>query len=152
MITDKQIQALVELTQQKATRDKYRGRTMWVKRWMMLHLLTGAKLSVKDITQLRICDVHLNCSVNYLKSFRGAQIIIDESLASHIKEFIQIKQVRGEPVDSHDYLLTPSVDGRPYTRMSIYKLYHGTLKNAGIQRMKFNDFLMSITEVQRLSD
>ena len=119
MITNKQLQALVDLTQQKATRDKYRGRTMWVKRWMMLHLLTGAKLSVKDITQLRICDVHLNCSVNYLKSFRGAQIIIDESLASHIKEFIQIKQVRGEPADSRDYLLTPSVDGRPYTRMSI---------------------------------
>jgi site-specific recombinase XerD len=152
MITDKQIQALVELTEQKATRDKYRGRTLWVRRWLFLHLLIGAKLSVKEITELRICDVHLNCSVNYIKSYKGTQIMIDNELAEHISEYIRIKQVRGEAAGSHDYLLTPSEDGRPYTRMAIYNLYHSILKKAGIPKMTFNDFLMSITAVQRLSD
>jgi hypothetical protein len=144
MITAKQMKALVELTKQQATRDKYRGRTTWVKRWLFLHLLIGAKLSVKDITELRICDTHLNCSVNHIKSFKGTQIIIDHELASHIAEYIQIKQVRGEPAGSQDFLLTPSVDGRPYSRMAIYNLYRGALKAAGIPRIKFTDFLMSI--------
>ena len=144
MITDKQVQALVELTQEKAMKDKYRGRTTWVKRWMMLHLLIGAKLSVKEITQLRICDVNLSCKVSCIRSFKGTQIIIDEALAVHIKEFLQIKKARGEPVDNYDYFLTPSSDGRAYSRMSIFRLYHATLKAAGLPRIKPNDFLMSV--------
>ena len=144
MITEEKLQALIELAKTKEKRDKYRGRSTWVKRWMLLHLLIGTGLSVKEITQLRLRDVKLNCSVNYLITCKGSQVLIDEELARHIREFVEIKGVRGEPVHEDAYLMTPILDGRPYSCMGIYNLYRLTLKEAGLPQIKFKDFHMSI--------
>jgi integrase/recombinase XerD len=128
---------LLKSTEEKALIDLAKGRSTWVRRWMVVDLALFSGLRVSEITALRVGDLRLNSSEKliYVQKGKGSKsgyVTIDRALAKHLKEFIAWKKTTGELVDAEAPLLTGSSDGRPYTTRSLQMQFKEVLKNAGL--------------------
>jgi integrase len=128
---------LIKKTEEKAIVDLAKGRSTWVRRWMLVDLALFSGLRVFEISALTIGDLRLNGSEKLIsirkgKGGKAGYVTIDKALAKHLKEFIAWKKTTGERVDAEAPLLTGSSDGRPYTTRSLQLQFKEVLKNAGL--------------------
>ncbi len=154
---------LLKATEAKAIVDQAKGRSTWVKRWMLVDLALFSGLRVSEVAGLRISDVRLNGieKVLYIRCGKGGKsglVAIDSGLARHLKDFISWKRQAQEPADAESFLLTGSADGRVYTINALQKQFKEVLKNAGLPlsysihacRHTFATYLLAETKNLRL--
>jgi integrase/recombinase XerD len=128
---------LVKATEEKAIVDLQKGRSTWVRRWMMVDLSLFSGLTVSEIANLKIGDLQLNRSEKLLyvrngKGGKSGHVTIDSALAKHLREYLAWKKTTGESVDAEAPLLTGSKEGRPYTTMGLQKQFKEAIRNAGL--------------------
>ena len=128
---------LIRSTEEKAIVDLAKGRSTWVRRWMLVDLALFSGLRVFEIAALTIGDLRLNGSEKLLyvrkgKGNKSGYVTIDRALAKHLKEFIAWKKTTGELVDAEAPLLTGSSNGLPYSTRSLQMQFKEVLKNAGL--------------------
>jgi integrase len=154
---------LVKATEEKAIVDLQKGRSTWVRRWMLVDLALFSGLRVSEMANLKIGDLQLNRSEKLLyvrngKGGKSGHVTIDSALAKHLREYIAWKKITGESVDAEAPLLSGSKEGRPYTTMGLQKQFKEAIGNAGLPshysihccRHTFATYLLAGTKNLRL--
>jgi hypothetical protein len=114
---------------------------------MFLHLLCATRLSVRDIAGIKVGDLHINGKgANSLKTRKGIHIILEPELVEHIREFMTVKQVRGEPLDDGAYFLTPSLSGKAYSQMGLLKQFKTMVAEADLPDITVSEFLSFVSD------
>jgi integrase len=126
---------LLKTTEEQSIIDSAKGRSTWVRRWMLVDLAMFSGLRVSEIANLNIGDIRLQGSEKllYVKNGKGGRseyITIDNALVKHIKAFLEWKKLKGESVDAQAPLLTGSSNGQPYKTSALQKQFKETLKKA----------------------
>jgi site-specific recombinase XerD len=127
---------LLTSTREKAALDLAKGRSTWVRRWMLIHLALSSGLRVAEIAALTIGDLHLEGTEKriHVRNGKGGKagcVVIDADLVQHFKDFIAWKKLVGEPTHADTPLLTGS-QGKPYTTMALQKQFKAAAQNAGL--------------------
>jgi site-specific recombinase XerD len=131
---EEQVQ-LINFTKKMAENDLLEGRSLWVKRWMIVDLALHTGLTVAEIANLRVGDVRL-CDNSILvrkgKCSKSGNVSISNELAEHLDSFITWKNMVKESVDSEAYLLAHRTTGKIYKPNGLQALFKETLKHAGL--------------------
>jgi len=131
---------LMEVCEHRAVMDTYKGRKVWVTRYMVVHLALYSGLRVGEMSRLTIKDLHLfNVKEPYLfikdgKGSRDRDVYIDRNLVTHLKEYLDIKK-KGwlEPVEED----APLFIGQRGSNISVQALEHAfkkSLVEAGLRK------------------
>jgi site-specific recombinase XerD len=106
-----------------------------IREWMALDLLTQTGMRVSEIVDLRCGDI--NCrygeSEVYVRSGKGSKprtIQIQESLKTHIRQFIAWKREIGESVGENDFIFIGQRG--PWSRQAVQLLVKKYLKQLGL--------------------
>ncbi len=127
---------LIKATEEKAIIDLAKGRSTWVRRWMLVDLALFSGLRVFEIAALTIADLRLNGSEKLIyvqkgKGDKSGYVTIDRALAKHLKEFIAWKKTAGELTDAQAPLLTGS-GGKLYSTRALREHFKEAVRNAGL--------------------
>jgi site-specific recombinase XerD len=127
---------LLKATEEKAIVDLAKGRSTWIRRWMIVDLALFSGLRVFEIADLTIADLRLSGSEKLIyvqkgKGDKSGYVTIDRALAKHLREFITWKKSAGELTDAQAPLLTGS-GGRPYSTRALREHFKEAVRKAGL--------------------
>jgi site-specific recombinase XerD len=127
---------LIKATEEKAIVDLAKGRSTWIRRWMVVDLALFSGLRVFEIAALTIGDLSLSGSEKLLyvrkgKGDKSGYVTIDRALAKHLKEFIAWKKAAGESTTPEAPLLTGS-GGKHYSTRALREHFKEALRKAGL--------------------
>lgn len=126
-----ELRVLRNRTEEKAIVDKAKGRTTWVKIWMLIDLVTGTGMRVSELRKLKVNQINLGhepfVHVENGKGGRSRNILISNRLKKQIKDYI----FRFD-LNATDYLL--NVKGKPYTNMGLQQQFKNAIKNAELSK------------------
>jgi len=135
--TNEERQNLMRVTEARSIVDQAKGRTTWQVRWMLVHLAMHSGLRVSEIAALQIRDVHLKNGNNYIyvrcgKRGKDRDVAIDATLAKHLKEFINNKELWDQPSDSDAFLFTGQGGGQ-FTTTALTVSFSLAVREAGLR-------------------
>jgi site-specific recombinase XerD len=128
---------LIKVTKKMAEEDLLKGRSLWVKRWMMVDLALHTGLTVAEIANLRVGDVRFHEKSIFVRKGKcnnPGDVAIDNELAEHLASFIEWKKMIEESVDHEAHLLvhTHLKTVKEYTPKGVQALLRETVKHAGL--------------------
>ena len=124
-----EVQVLANTVEDKAILDTAKGRVVWSRIWMMIHLALESGLRVSELRNVKVKDIHLKgepfVHVSNGKRDKARDVLISGKLKRHLKKYIQAYGLKDD-----DYLL--NVNGRPYTNMGLQLQFKRAAKAAGL--------------------
>lgn len=129
-LSKNEVHALANCCEEKAALDAEKGRLVWPRVWLTVHLGLESGLRVSEMRQLKISDLRLKGSEPSIhvangKGNKSRNVLISECLKNHLKKYIQTYQLK-----DGDHLL--NVNGRPYTNMGLQKQFKKAIEAAGL--------------------
>lgn len=106
-----------------------------IREWLAIDLLTGTGMRVSEVVDLRCGDLHCGygeCEI-FVRNGKGGKsrtIQIQESLKTHIRQYIGWKIERQEPIGEDDYLFIGQRG--PWTRQAVQQMVKKYFKQMGI--------------------
>jgi site-specific recombinase XerD len=128
-MSENEVRKLRKATEDKAIADMVKGRTTWVRIWMLIDLATKSGLRVAEIANLTVNDLSLGkepCIHVVGKGNKKRIVYIDSKLKKHLKEYIKSHDMKNE-----DHLLKSS-HGKPFTTRALQKHFKSALKVSGL--------------------
>jgi site-specific recombinase XerD len=124
-----EVHALCNTVEDRALVDKARGRKVWPRIWMMVHLALETGLRVSELANLQVKDLRLkgepSVHVSHGKGGKARDVLISDNLRKHLKKHIQANRLRPE-----DYVL--NVNRRQYSTMGLQQQFKRAAKAAGL--------------------
>ncbi|MBI3090687.1 MAG: site-specific integrase [Candidatus Tectomicrobia bacterium] len=140
-LTLDEVRRLRQAVEAKAALDLAKGRTLWVKRWMLVDLALSSGLRVSEMVNLRCGDLRLGGKAHLVvrngKGGKPGAVYLDTAFVRHLREYLTRKERVGEPLGVDDYLLC-KLSGQPYTRDALHKTFKLCLEAAGIPRERYS--------------
>jgi site-specific recombinase XerD len=107
--TSKEIRLLRRAARDKCDIDAKKGNISGIKEWMAIDLLTSTGLRVSEAADVCCGDIHIGYGVSklYVRNGKGGMpgnVIINESLKRHFKQYLKWKEESGELVGEDDPL------------------------------------------------
>ncbi len=128
-------------TEAMALRDLARGRSRFIRSWMIIDVLTSCGVRASECRFIKLKDLNLNRKEPMLRvvgkghNGRGPKIRfvnIPTSLRKHLTEFVAWKKLAGDAMDESDYLFPSSKRGRPFSLNGIQKRFKSLAREAGL--------------------
>jgi len=126
---------LRKMTEALATLDLAKGRSTWVKAWMMIDLVTQTGMRVMELTRVKVSDLYFNRDPHIFvigKKKKGTEerktreVSVGTALIKHLKSYIQYSGLKED-----DYLLQSSRGGQ-FTTMGLQLIFKRACKEAGL--------------------
>ncbi|MBA7570970.1 Tyrosine recombinase XerC [subsurface metagenome] len=123
-LSSKEKNRLLRVCKREAKRDLSQDRTVWVTRYMLIHLALNSGLRVSEIAALKVRDLHLNGKENYLtvqhgKGKKKRNVYLDDEIVKHLHIYKETKKtVWGLPVTDEDPFFTGR-GGNHYTTTAL---------------------------------
>lgn len=141
-LSSNEARQLLKTCKEKALVDITVGRSIWITRYMLVHLAFNTGLRVSEIADLQIGDLFLKgTSDMYLivrhgkgrgENGKKRDVYLDSDIVKHIKEYIEFKKkIFQESVTAHDPLFA-SYKGKQFTTTGLYLSFKKALIAAGI--------------------
>lgn len=137
-LSAKEARLLQRVAKRLARQDTENGKTTWVTRFMLIHLALNTGLRVSEITALKIGDLHLYGTENYLivqkgKGGKKRSVYLDSGIAAHLKRYICVKQKWKQLVDDDSPLLSGR-GGNHYTTTALHISFKKAIEQANLPR------------------
>lgn len=126
---------LLEYCEAMSLRDLERGKTYWVRRWVIVDTLLGTGCRASEVRLLKCGDLALGkepCISVVGKGKRKRTVPISHKLRKHLKEYLQWKRLLNEGTEPDDYLFVNRLN-KPYCLMGIQQLFKKCAKGAGLR-------------------
>ncbi len=128
-LSKSEVHALANRMEEKAIVDAAKGRVVWPRTWMMIHLALESGLRVSELRNVKVKDLHLKgdpfVHVSNGKGGKERDVLISENLKRHLKKYIQTYALKDD-----DFLL--NVKGKAYTNMGLQQQFKRAAKEAGL--------------------
>jgi len=129
--------AIMKSTEDRSLADQAKGRLTWQVRWMLVHLAMYSGLRVSEIVALKIKRVNIDTKEPYIRVYQGKggksrDVYIDSELTQHLKEFIKVKQVWDQSIESEAPLFAGR-GGKLYTTNALSLSFKEAVKSAGLR-------------------
>lgn len=131
----KQIGKLRRIVRNKAIIAWSKRQPTAIREWAAIDILTSTGMRVSEVVDLRCGD--LNCGYGQCEIFvrngkngKARTIQIQESLKTHIRQYINWKIERQEPIGDDDYLFVGQRG--PWTRQAVQQMVKKYFKQMGI--------------------
>ena len=130
-MSEHEVKGLLKSTEDKALADISKGRSTWVRVWMLIDLVCSSGLRVAEIANLRVRDINLKGREPFInvvdgKCHKQRLVYIPNKLVKHIKEYVKRYDLEPE-----DYLLTSS-HGKAFSRSGLQKHFKTACRVAGL--------------------
>jgi site-specific recombinase XerD len=135
IFSQKEQDQLIKITKKMAEEDLLTGRSLWVKRWMVVDLALHAGLTVTEIANLHVGDIKFHEKSIFVRKGKcnnPGNVDIDNELTEHLASFIEWKKLRGESVDHDARILAHLKRGNEYTPKGVQELFKESLRHAGV--------------------
>lgn len=135
-MTPEQVHRLKGVAKKAAEEALRRGKTGPVRDWAILHVALDAGLRASELASLKVGDLLLEPGqaaiiVRRGKGGKTRTVHIGEPLRRHLLEFLEWKELVGEPMGPDDHLFL-SARGGPLTRQGLWLMFKRYAKMAGL--------------------
>jgi len=129
--------AIMSLSEDKANADLAKGRTIWVTRYMLVHLAMYSGLRVSELAALKIKDCILTKKEPYIKVRHGKggksrEVYIDRELTKHLKWYLKQKKAWNQSTEP-DAPLFSGQGGKHVTTNTLYLSFKQAVKETGLR-------------------
>lgn len=136
-LAERQVRQLLLTCQQRADLDVGLGKRTWPQRYMLVRLTLGSGLRVSEVAALKLADIHLSDREAFLvvqkgKGGKKRDVYLDQELAAHLAEFIQLKETAWKEPTGPDAPLFAGRGGRHYTTTALHISFKKALAAAGL--------------------
>lgn len=134
-LSEAEIRKLKRVVEDKALADLQKGRTTWVRFWMVVDLAINTGMRVSEIASLKIGGLFLSAReprINVTgKGQRTRDVYIAKELRKHLTTYLIWKRSLDEPTEKDDFLLISS-HGKPYAVRALQYAFKVCLKESGL--------------------
>lgn len=131
---------IMKYSEERALVDKAKGRSTWIQRYALVHLALYSGLRVSEIRKLQIKNLHLGREpfIKVVNGKRGKDrdVYIDNELAKHLKDFIEIKKLFKQPVDDFSPLFASirKKEVKPMTTTALTLSFKKAVIDSGLRK------------------
>jgi len=125
---------LMEYTQDKCLVDLAKGRTFYVRAWMVLDFLLDTGCRATEARLLKICDINLKSKIVEVvgKGGKKRKVEITPDLVKHIKKYLKWKRTINESTDPDSHFFLNRL-GKSYTLQGFQNVFKKLRDEAGLR-------------------
>ncbi|MFC1567470.1 tyrosine-type recombinase/integrase [Thermodesulfobacteriota bacterium] len=143
-LSEDEARRLMEYAESKHLYDLQKGRSYYVRSWMVIHFLLGTGCRASECRLAKIKDLNLKGREPSVTLFgkrskkskkpKKRTVEISPKLKKHLQSFLKWKGIVGEPVGLNDYLFTNRLK-KPWSLMGIQNVFKRMAKEAGLREV-----------------
>ena len=135
----RETKTLIRICRKNAACDLKENRITWISRYMLIDLALHTGLRVSEIAALKMRDLHLNDSENYIvvqcgKRGKKRDVYIDSEIMKHLQKYIKIKQCLWKESVESEAPLFSGRGGNHYTTTALEISFKKAIEKAGLPK------------------